>query len=519
MRASIPCRADGTPFRGEVNVYELMPVHVEGNSQGSLCSKPGGPVPEGWLPHLVREAPFDTGEVLVRCDEIQLRAGATHGLLIDVQIERDAAPGLYQGSLKLVDGDTTVSASFSVRVHSTVLPIHHTLHSTHWLSPAPVNLTSGAPPEWWSEQHWKLLAQAGEQLRAFGDDTMFTPILGGLISVTQLENGSYTFDYTRFDRWVRLFQSQGFRLFAGQHLKNIGSMPIQNAKGERVTRPFPDQKASQAFLPVFLRDYHKHLKERGWLKFFLQHQYDEPKNEKLYAEISGAVRENLPGVGSIDAINSRPQTFSPLVENLVFNLPGLMGNAKLAAARKAEGKYNWLYHCTSPYPPLPNRHIDSPLTESRLWPWICATHNAQGFLFWAANLYRGTEDEYAQSLGPLRPLKAAEKPSVGHPPGDNWFYYRGPEGLRPSARILAFREGLVDTTLLSMLAQRDPERVRALKERIVADVVRRVKPLPKDWSWRNYREMVNYSEATYSRTPSDYHAARTEMLDALDRPD
>ena len=52
----------------------------------NLCSKPGGPVPEGWLPHLVREAPFDTGEVLVRCDTIKMLADATHGLPIDVHL-------------------------------------------------------------------------------------------------------------------------------------------------------------------------------------------------------------------------------------------------------------------------------------------------------------------------------------------------------------------------------------------------------------------------------------------------
>ena len=524
--ASIPCRGDGTPLRGQVQVYKLLPVHVEGNVQGSKCSKPGGPVPEGWLPHLVREAPFDTGEVLVRCDEIQLRAGATHGLLIDVHVGRDASPGLYQGSLDLSAGDATVSASFSVHVHSTVLASHHALHSTHWLSPDPVNLTSATPPEWWSERHWELLAQAGSQLRAFGDDTMFSPLIGGehpLISVTQREDGSYTFDYTRFDRWVTLFRSQGFRLFAGRHLNGMGRIVfVRNEQSGRMAQPFhqdPGQEAWLAFLPAFLRDYHKHLEERGWLDCFLQHQYDEPKDEALYGAISGAVRENLSGVGSIDAINSRPETFSPLVDHLVFNLPGLMGHAELASTRVAGGRHNWLYHCTSPYPPYPNRHIDCPLTESRLWPWICAAYKAQGFLFWAANLYRGTEDEYAHSLGPMRPLKVGETLQVGHPPGDNWFYYRGPEGLRPSVRILAFREGLVDHTLLSMLAQRDPERARALQDRIVAGVVRRVKPYPKDWNSRRYREQVNYFEATHSRTPSDYHAARTEMLDALDRPD
>lgn len=519
-------RADGTPLRGQALVYGLLPVHVEGNTQGSMCSKPGGAVPEGWLAHLVRAAPFDTAEVLVRGDTIALSAGLTHGLLLDIQVGRDALPGRYQGRVELTDGGASASAPFDVHVHSTVLPKQLALHSVHWLSPDPVNLTNATAPDWWSAAHWELLAQAGTQLRAFGDDTMFTPLVEGehpLIAVTQRGDGAYAFDYSRFDRWVALFRGQGFRLFAGRHLTHMGhTVFVRNERAGRTARPFhqdPGQTAWLAFLPVFLRDYRKHLEERHWVDSFLQHQYDEPKDEALYATISAAVRENLPGVGAIDAINSRAKTFSPLVDHLVFNLGGLMGNRALAAARVTEGRCNWLYHCTSPYPPYPNRHIDCALSACRLWPWLCAVYKAHGFLFWAANLYRGTVDEYASSLGPMRPLKPGEKLEVGHPPGDDWFYYRGPEGLRPSVRSLAFREGLIDHTLLTMLGERDPARARAIQERIVAGVVRRVKPRPADWSWSRYREEVNYLDATYSRTPADYHAARAEILDALGQAD
>jgi hypothetical protein len=116
----------------------------------------------------------------------------------------------------------------------------------------------------------------------------------------------------------------------------------------------------------------------------------------------------------------------------------------------------------------------------------------------------------------MRPLKPGEQLTVGHPPGDNWFYYRGPDGLRPSVRILAFREGLIDQTLLTMLAATDPTRAQAFRDRIVGGVVRRIKPRPKDWSWRRYREEIHYLEATHCRVPADYHAVRAEILAALD---
>jgi hypothetical protein len=517
-------RDDGTALKGQARIYELLPVQVEGNTQGSMCSKPGGALPEGWLEHLVREAPFQTAEVLVEADSVVLSAGSTHGVLVDVAVDRDALPGTYRGQLELTSGDTTVTAAFVLQVYATVLPEHHALHSVHWLWPDPVNLTSGTPPEWWSDEHWALLEQAGRQLRAFGDDTMFTPLIEGeypLITTRRRDDGTFSFDYTNLDRWVTTFRPLGFRLFSGRHLNHMGRNVYVRieASGKR-ERPFykdPEQKGWLAFLPVFLKDFHGHLEEKNWTNCFLQHQYDEPRDRKLYEAISAAVRDTMPGVGSIDAINSRPETFSPLVDHLVFNLPGIMANRDLAAERVVQGRRNWLYHCTSPYPPYPNRHIDCPLSASRLWPWICYTYKAQGFLFWAANLYRGVTDEYANSLGPMGPLKPGQKLEVGHPPGDDWFYYRGPDGLRPSVRILAFREGLTDHTLLSMLAGRDPARAHVLQDRIVGGVVKRLKPYPPDWSWRRYRETVNFLEASHSRTPADYHVTRAELLQALDQ--
>ena len=40
-------RDDGASLRTRPRVYNLVPVHVEGNTQGSMCSEPGGPLPEG----------------------------------------------------------------------------------------------------------------------------------------------------------------------------------------------------------------------------------------------------------------------------------------------------------------------------------------------------------------------------------------------------------------------------------------------------------------------------------------
>ena len=147
----------------------------------------------------------------------------------------------------------------------------------------------------------------------------------------------------------------------------------------------------------------------------------------------------------------------------------------------------WLYHCCSPYPPYPNRHLDERLADSRLYPWLAYLLQAEGYLYWGANVYRGA-DPYTGSIGPLP--NGSQDP--GHPPGDNWFFYPGPDGLRASMRMVAFRDGIHDHVLLAMLADRD----RQAADEIMQSIARTVKD--------------------YEKEPPAYHRARQALLLALD---
>jgi len=504
LQFAVRAKSEGTAhltlsgaLTGKARIHWLQDVHVEGNTQGSLKNRPGGKVPEGWMDHLVRAAPFDTLEVLVEGDRMPIIAGRTHGVVVELAVPRDAVPGMYKGRLQVALGNDEAVVPFSYRVHETVLPDPLPLHSIHWLWPEPVNLTNGDVPEWWSEEHWKLLETAGKQLRRFGDDTVWTPLVNyrePLIQITLRKDGTYAFDYTRFDRWGGMFFGLGFRYLSGHHIINMGSSTfvIDEATGEKepLMKDVKNREEWLAFLPTFYDSFHAHLKDKGWLENYLQSQYDEPRDVELYKRLTALARKHMPGVRTIDAINAnRQDVFSPLVDEQVFNLIGINRHKKVVAKRIAEGKGVWLYHCTSPYPPHPNRHIDSPLTESRLYPWLCYKLGAGGFLFWAANGYRGA-DEYKSSLGPFAPNRPA---NPGHPPGDNWFYYRSLQGLRPSIRIVSFREGLIDYALLTELAKHDPVAVEELVAKIAPSITQ------------------------FERAPVKYHQARTAILEALDK--
>ena len=109
-----------------------------------------------------------------------------------------------------------------------------------------------------------------------------------------------------------------------------------------------------------------------------------------------------------------------------------------------------------------------------------------GYLWWAANAYGGL-DPYKTSLIPVGTSDASSFAA-----GDGWFFYPGPDGLRPGLRMVAFREGLVDHALLTMLAQTDRKAAQAIRTRILR------------------------SPIDYETSPSAYRAARRALLEALD---
>ncbi|MBN1491659.1 MAG: DUF4091 domain-containing protein [Phycisphaerae bacterium] len=491
------------PSAYATKVYELLPVPVEANNNGGSRTQVGVRPPGTWLNALVREAPFEVAEVLVSRDEMQLRPGRTTALLVEITVNADAAPGLYRHRLRLRHGTVEVVLPFSLVVRETVLPAEGGLSTTYWLSADPKDLTTDKPPLWWSEPHWQLLAAAGRTLHAFGQDSILTPLMNGpepLIRTIRHSDGSTTFDFSRFDRWSELFLGLGFRRIEGQHIAGGHTLrmpPMQGGiyvwdadtgtKTPLITRESRNE-AWLEFLPVFYRALGEHLANKGWIEHYSQCQMDEPHDLESYRQLTALAREHLPGARTQDAINSDPAKYSPFVDVHVFALTTLAKNQELAQQRRANGQSVWLYHCCSPYPPYPNRHLDESLVNSRLYPWLAHLLRADGYLYWAANMYRGA-DPYTSSIGPLP--NGSQAP--GHPPGDNWFFYPAPDGLRASLRMVAFREGLIDHRLVSLLAEREPD----LARQIIADIAR--------------------SATDHAKDPASFHAARKKLLDALAR--
>ncbi len=526
------------------NIYEAAAVHIEVNSQGGARTVIGRDVPESSKPYLIRIAPFDVSEALVERDTFNVQPNINAVILCEIKIPENYQAGLYNGVITLKSGDETASCNFTFNVHSTILSdsAETTPQISHWLSILPEDLAAGDAPQAWSKRHWESLEQAAKRLYAYGD-TVATPELFSedisLIDITIEEDGSYSFDFSKLDRYIEVFMNAGYKQFdaacivGGHWVFPYNVYAYDKRKSEKVKilaedlelralnkkydykppqswEEFAQTAEYQAslaqmeqFLRLLLPPLYEHLSQKGWLGMYRQQLLDEPRRVEDYKWASQLCRELMPGVKIVNAIHGylveEPKQFTPYVDVWIMEhrLLAKASSQEIIKERSALGLETGMYNLGEP--PTPNRRLDRPIINNRLEAWLMYNYGCNYYIHWAANRYRGTQDEYKNSIGPIPQVKqpagfavgAPENP--GHSPGTNWFYYRGGDGLQSGLRMVAFREGVTDLKLLNMLKKVDAQKADEIAKRIVR------------------------SSKDYETSAESYYNVRREILDILDK--
>lgn len=456
-------------------IYYAKPVYVEANSNGCLQTQIGVVPPESWLPYVERIAPYYVSEALVPTETIFSRSSINNEIIVSLKISDYAKPGIYFGQVNIEFGENQVlSKSFKIHIANVMLGDYE-LSNSHWFVSKPENLTDKNIPKTFSQEHWDLIRSSLETLRLYGSDTIYIP----LDELTWPTGGVY--NYEMFNKFVDIAKSVGFERFEGGHTYAINNVS-------------------------FLQGLYRAINQKNIAGKYMQHINDEASVDELndYITLHDLLASYLPGIKVIDA--NWNGEFSDYIDILatygtviVDNEDGFIGQ------RRDDNEEIWYYSCCGPYPPYPNRWLDSLFTSSRLYPWLGFLFNADGYLNWAANRYRGV-NPYSSSIGPL----PDSSQSPGHPVGDAWFFYPSENGLIGSMRMLAFRQGLQDYSLLKKLQQ-----VSALTaDEIMAEIAVRTHELPY---------ATNHGGTTdYTKKSIDLNNSMKDILywlDAINIPD
>lgn len=423
-KAEIPASAVQVRFVGYVEIGEV---------KGAGGHPSFGPMPDP----------------LLEGDRLDVEANQTQPVWLTFNVARDVPPGKYRGKATiLADGKKRAVVPLELNVDAFVLPDpeDYAFYLDFWQHPTQVAVQLGL--ERWSEDHWRILEVYLRELARAGQKVITTTIIeepwGGQthvhydsLVVWKGDGREFTWDYTRFDRYVQLCMKVGIRRAISAYSLVLGPggrrdcvVAYQDGKtGERnlLTMEVGDETYRSVWT-AFLLDFKKHLAAKGWLEI-TQIAFDE-KPADIMETAMGLVRQVAPELKIELAGNYHAEIDQGIHDYCVF-YPGT--RPEIARARRARGQVTTFYTCCGPA--FPNTFSFSPLTEPRLLPWHAAAIGSDGYLRWAWNSW------------PKDPMTS---PDFGSwPSGDTFVVYPGKWGPLSTLRWEAFKAGVQDFELVT----------------------------------------------------------------------
>ncbi len=379
-----------------------------------------------------------------------LLANTVRPVWVTIDVPADVAPGIYQGNFFIeVKGKRMFDFPVQLTVHHLTLPSpsEWSFHLDLWQNPFAVARYYGLEP--WSEEHWSVLPPYLEMLAAAGQKCITTSILhkpwGGqtydpfdsMIDWVHHGDGSWSYDYTIFDRWVQLAMDAGIT----RQINCYSVVPWGNQvryfdvdSADYISRTLtPGSTEYIAVWTPFLLAFRDHLKHKGWLYFTLI-AMDERNLEEMKSMIA-LLKEVTPELKIALAGRYMRAIHEDIYDLCVFFRYHI--DKELIQERVDRGWPTTFYTMCGP-PEHPNNFTFSPPAEQAWLGWHAAGRGYSGFLRWAYNSW--VEDPVIDSRFRTWPA------------GDTYQVYPGP---RSSIRFERLREGIQDFEKIRMLRSID----------------------------------------------------------------
>jgi hypothetical protein len=279
-----------------------------------------------------------------------------------------------------------------------------------------------------------------------------------VVGMEKLPDGSWKFDFTRFDEYVRLADEAG--VLKQMQIEELGHRLVpswtspmglfvpefKDGKMQKETYA-PEDPRVRDFFSSFIPALKEHVVQLGWGDRCYMKICDEPvdDNADSYRAAVALIREFWPDMKVLEACQTTKITGA--VDAWCPQMDYWHNNYDFYKGRKAAGDEMWFYTCCYPHAEYPNRFIEQPLLKPRMLFWMAHKYRADGYLHWGFNYWVGD------------PFVETSMPGTGTslPGGDAWIIYPGERKMLRSIRFEQHRDGIEDYTLLQMLAEKSPE--------------------------------------------------------------
>lgn len=257
---------------------------------------------------------------------------------------------------------------------------------------------------------------------------------------------SYSFDWSKLDRFIDFALEHGIRYFEMNHLATQWGAHFcpkitavnQSGQTEKIFGwdiSSSDEKYLK-FLSVFLPELNIYLRKKGiWERCYF-HISDEPSksDQEDYWKVYRHIKSILSDCRIIDAVSD--------VGLDVFEVP-VIATCHIADKPQANA---WAYYCCTSYKDnLSNRLFNMPSLRNRVLGMQLYLSGVKGFLHWGYNFYNT-----ALSYHAIDPFLITDA-GGSFPAGDSFIVYPGKDGALDSLRLEVFYEGLQDYRALCLL--------------------------------------------------------------------
>lgn len=367
----------------------------------------------------------------------QVEARTTLPLWLDIHVPAEVKAGTYSGTMTVTADGKKLSLPLQVQVADRVLPEPRewSFHLDLWQNPYAVARIFDVPL--WSKEHFdrmrplmQLLAAAGQKVITCSvishpwNGQTYDPFESMIAKMKQLD-GSWRYDYTVFDRWVEFMMSCGITeqidcyTLVPWHYRFDYYDCATNSVKELACRP-GEQKYHDFIVP-FLRDFSRHLREKGWFQRTHIAMDERPKDqmEAAWQTIQDADPEfKIEGAANYSVDSEAADRVDDI--SVAFQYDLIKGEG--LRRRTAKGQKITFYTCCGPE--RPNTFTFSPPAESAYLGLHAAACGYDGYLRWAYNSW---------------PKQPNEDSRFGNwPAGDTYLVY--PEGS--SIRFERLVEGI-----------------------------------------------------------------------------
>lgn len=401
--------------------------------------------------HRPNKADWDSSMVADILDNsmiLDVKACTTQPVWMNIWVPQETKAGKYKGTLTVSGGNIKpLRLQLEVEVLNRTLPEPKDwkFHVDFWQNPFSVARYYDVPL--WSPAHFdamrpimKMLANAGQSV--ITATIMHKPWAGqtqdhydSMVGKMKKLDGTWAYDYTVFDKWVE-FMMKDIGIKKQINCYTLIPWALSFDYFDQATNRvlYVEAKPGDAlyadYWGNFLKDFARHLKEKGWFDITTI-SMDERKMADMQEAIK-VIKQADPNFKIALAGTYHDEIQADLYDYCIAY--GLEFPASVKEERAKAGKISTVYTCCAEA--LPNIFTFSPPAEASWTFWHAVAGNYDGFLRWAWNSW--TTDPLRDSR--FRTWAAGDCYQIYPGPRSSIRWERVVEGIQDAEKIRILRE-------------------------------------------------------------------------------